>query len=83
MKLDIRQGSGKTLFSWGSREQAKSLRILDLEGRLVAEFQFQGALGHVEWDGADRSGRRLRMGTYVAELVTSSRTIRQMFALTH
>lgn len=81
--IDIRHRAGKTLFSWENLGQATSLRILDLEGRMIAKFRSDRPLGHVEWNGTNRAGLRVRTGTYVAELVTSSRTIRQMFALTH
>jgi len=47
-----------------------SLRVVDVRGRVVRDFAGVGTGGwrRVEWDGRDRTGRRVAAGTYVLQL---------------
>jgi len=74
-------GSG-TQFAWSIPAQgAVSLRVYDVQGRLVRTLVDQGVMGagrHEEsWDLRDDHGRRVEGGIYFLKLVTSGKNLGQ------
>jgi hypothetical protein len=63
-------------------QAARSVRIYDLTGRLLARRDASaGYEGTVVWDGRDRSGRPSPPGLYFARFVTASHSGGTRFAL--
>lgn len=73
---------GMLFLDWKSAVQVESIRIHDLQGRLL--FQFRpgaraAALARWAWDGRDGNGRTLGAGRYLISVQTRSGTSNRIF----
>jgi Ca-activated chloride channel family protein len=81
-RFDLTLRGGLLFVEWKSPARVESIRIYDLQGRLVFEFRpgraAQG-LGRWTWDGRDANGRILGRGRYLISVQTRGGTRNAVF----
>jgi hypothetical protein len=62
-------------------EQARSVEIYSLQGKLVRELSFQPGAGRISWDGKTDSGRIAGAGTYIVKISGPRTTAAEQFVV--
>jgi hypothetical protein len=59
-----------------------TLKIYDVNGKVVSSFSTKAGFNKVKWNGTDMSGKNLSSGVYVARLVSGNNVLDQRLFLT-
>ncbi len=80
--FDLAVRNSMLYLDWKSPAEVETIRILDLQGRVVFEFRPSGrtpALGRWIWDGRDANGRFLGRGRYLISVKTRAGVRNRIF----